>query len=488
MTCDILIVALPVSALNYAPAAPALLKACVEQVGFSARTLDLSQSFLLEISNNDFLQYDKDTLSLQANNNLDPRQDTLVQEWLSRSIDKIKKINPRYIGLSIFSYFMHRSAFVLAEKIRKELKNVQIILGGFGVTQPASSLSGMKGLSKIDCIKNFNTVMQDRNLCDHVIIGEGEDQLASFMLQIEKKTEPDNKIYTAPISDFSDYDLINYNYVSGKLLPITGSKGCVRKCTFCDIPTKFGRFRYRSGKDIASEIFEFKEKYGINNFSFTDSLINGSLSALEEMTTELADYNRKNPMDRIKWNGQYISRPKGQTPERIYQLMAESGAEGLTIGLESGSNNVLEAMNKKVRIEDVDWEMEIFDKYRISSVVLFLFGFYNETEEDFMDSIRTIIRYQRYVASGTLIRMDLGHPLAVTAETALYTKSHELGIELDDTNPLLWKSKTNPDLDFNQRIRRRLIAQLVCDELSIPTGMTAYNLNAILNTINEHQE
>lgn len=486
MSCDILLLALPVSALNYAPAAPALLKACVEQVGFTARTLDLSQAFLIENSHNDFLQYDRDTVSLQPNNKLDPNLDKNIQEWIDNSIDKIKKINPRYIGFSIFSYFMHRSTFVLTERIRQEFKDIKIILGGFGVTQPASSLYGMSGISKLDSVKSFNVVMEERGLCDYVIIGEGEDQLTSLLLKEKQESSSDEKIYTVPISNFDDYDLDNYNYVSKQLLPITGSKGCVRKCTFCDIPTKFGRFRYRSGKDIASEIFEFKEKYGINNFSFTDSLINGSLSALEEMTTELANYNNKNPNDKIRWSGQYISRPKGQTPERIYQLMAESGAEGLTIGLESGSNHVLEAMNKKVRIEDVDWEMEIFDQYRISSVVLFLFGFYNETEEDFMESIQTIIRYQRYVASGTLIRMELGHPLAVTAETALYDKAHQLGIELHTTNSLLWKSKDNPDLDFNQRIRRRLIAQLVCDELSIPTGMTAYNLNTILNTINGH--
>jgi len=488
MSCDILLLALPVSALNYAPAAPALLKACVERIGFTAKTLDLSQSFFLENSKNDFLQYDEDTKSLQPNNNLDPREVDIVQQWVSNSIDKIREVNPKYVGLSIFSYYMHRSAFVLAEQLRKELKDVKIILGGFGMTQPASSLYNMTGISKFESIKNFNIIMKERGLCDYFIIGEGEEGLTSFLLKEKRPTEPDSKIYDAPISDFSDYDLQNYNYVNTKLLPITGSKGCVRKCTFCDIPSKFGRFRYRSGKDIALEIFELKEKHGVNHFSFTDSLINGSLSALEEMTIELAEHNNKNPNDRIRWDGQYISRPKGQTPERIYQLMAESGAEGLTIGLESGSNNVLEAMNKKVRIEDVDWEMEIFDKYRISSVVLFLFGFYNETEKDFLETIDTIIRYQKYVASGTLIRMELGFPLAVTGETALHTNAHELGIDLHDTNPLLWTAKNNPTLDFKQRIRRRLVAQVVCDELNIPTGLSAYNLPNLLNTINGLQE
>jgi hypothetical protein len=81
--------------------------------------------------------------------------------------------------------------------------------------------------------------------------------------------------------------------------------------------------------------------------------------------------------------------------------------------------------------------------------------------------------------------MDLGHPLAITNETALYDQAHELGINLDLLNPNLWNSINNPDLTLKERIRRRLIAQIVCDRLGIPTGLSAYNLKSILNTLNE---
>jgi hypothetical protein len=228
-----------------------------------------------------------------------------------------------------------------------------------------------------------------------------------------------------------------------------------------------------------------KDRYGVNSFAFTDSLINGSLKALTELVTELANYNnRVSEKDKIRWNGQYISRPRGQMPEYLYELIAQSGGEGLTIGLESGSNNVLEAMNKKVKIEDVDYEMELFKKYKISTVLLFIIGFYNETEKDFMETIDTIFRYQKYVANGTIIRMDLGHPLGITAETALYDSSSALGITLNPTDPFLWENKNNPTLTFKERVKRRLIAQVVCDKLGIPTGMTAYNLKHVLNIIN----
>jgi radical SAM superfamily enzyme len=163
--------------------------------------------------------------------------------------------------------------------------------------------------------------------------------------------------------------------------------------------------------------------------------------------------------------------------------MYESGAEGLTIGLESGSNQVLAAMNKKVKIEDVDAEMELFEKYNISVVLLFIIGFYNETYENFLETLDTIFRYQKYVASGTIIRMELGHPLGITAETALYDNASTLGLTLDAVNPNLWTNENNIELTYKERVRRRLIAQIVCDKLGIPTGLTSYNLKAIENSI-----
>jgi tRNA A37 methylthiotransferase MiaB len=483
---DLLICALPVSALNYAPAAPALLKSCVESAGFTAKTLDLSQEFYLKISQKDFLQYSQDSKFLLPNHEYNAISDLKVKEWLSQSIEIIKSINPKYIGLSIFSYYMQRSAYLLTKEIRLHCPTVKIILGGFGLTQASSSLKNLDNFKNTDLIKPFNQFMHEQGLVDHNIIGEGEDALVSLLQDNIPVVNSLDDLYNVPISDFSDYNLIDYEYVSQTmLLPITGSKGCVRQCTFCDIPNKFGKFRFRSGKHIAEEILYLKQKYKINNFSFTDSLINGSLKALKELLGELAKYNNSVPdSDRIRWNGQYISRPKGQTPEYLYELMAQSGAEGLTIGLESGSNAVLEAMNKKVKIEDVDYEMELFEKYNISTVLLFIIGFYNETYDNFLETIDTIIRYQKYVANGTVIRMDLGHPLTITNETALFDRSYDLGITMDLINPNLWTCKTNPELTLKERIRRRLIAQLVCDKLGIPTGASAYNLTGILNTLN----
>ena len=480
---DILICSLPVSSLNFAPAAPALLKSCVEKAGFTAKTADLSQVFYIEISNKNFNLYDHDSSYLLPRHSRHVDSESKVKDWLDLCIKEIKQVNPKFIGLSVFTYYMIRSAYLLCVEIRKHCPNIKIILGGYGLTQSANNLKNIPGIKNIDLIKTFDVFCTEQNLSDYNIIGEGEEALVKILegSDLEQKNNDAVVLYNVPISNFDNYNLHDYCYATDDItLPVTGSKGCVRQCTFCDIPQKFGKFRYRSGKHIADEIIFLKEKYGVKSFTFTDSLINGSMKALIELTTNLAQYNDTCSInDRIRWSAQYISRPIGQTPEYVYELMARSGAEGLTIGLESGSNNVLKAMNKKVKIEDVDYELEIFEKYGISTTLLFIIGFYNETYDDFLDTIRTIVRYQKYVASGTVLKMDLGIPLTITPETALYYDAHNLEINLNDADPVQWTANNNPSLTLIERIRRRIIAQIVCDQLGIPTGMSGYNIKRI---------
>ena len=75
----------------------------------------------------------------------------------------------------------------------------------------------------------------------------------------------------------------------------------------------------------------------------------------------------------MTWVGQYITRPKQQIPQGYYELLKQSGAEGLTIGIESGSDRVRDHMKKKFSTEDIYTELDSFQTHAISCVLLFFF-------------------------------------------------------------------------------------------------------------------
>jgi len=292
-----------------------------------------------------------------------------------------------------------------------------------------------------------------------------------------------------PPSDYDDFDLEKYEYVNEPTLSITGSKGCVRQCTFCDIPVLWPKFKYRSGAHIATEMISLNKRYNVNKFYMSDSLVNGSLVAFKDFLYTMADYNVQNPTNTIRWVGQYITRPVHQVHQiaNYYDLLKTSGAEGLTIGVESGSDAVREHMRKKFSTFDIDTEIAEFDKRGITCVLLFFSCYPTETWQDFLDTAEMLIRYQKYCASGTVYKLTLGIPYTHHRNTPLWNMQEKIELDYNDSSDIMWLLKDNPDLTFHERIRRRLILQELCFALALPLSRNAAELNQLKYTLQYHR-
>jgi radical SAM superfamily enzyme YgiQ (UPF0313 family) len=474
---DLVVCSLPAQVIDRPPGGPALLKSAVEEAGYTCRTLDLSIDFFVEQCDKNVDQYNALTSAFRPQESYSEQADMAAQDWVNASIRKLKKINPTLIGLSVFTFFQHRATVRLARAIRTHLPDAKIIAGGMGLIINASSLSQEPGVKKIDLMKMFPQYLTENQLVDFIVpYGNELTDLINILEQVvgvSEKTKTINyqeekAIYNSPIPNYDDYNLDNYFWNAGKALPVTGSKGCVRNCTFCDIPGQFGKFKYRTGKDIADEMIHQKEIYNINRFEFTDSLVNGSLKAFREWMTIVADYNDKQTeQNRIRWFGQYICRPQRHTPEEIYSLMSRSGVLNLTIGLESGSNYILKEMKKQVTVEDYYDELEQFQKYGVKAQYLVLPGFYNETWDRYLETLDCLIKLQKYVASGTVTNVNVGPPLYLNSQMEIARRADELGLIIDPLNDNTWQSLQDPDYDYVERVRRRLIIELLLEKLGM---------------------
>ena len=480
---DIVILSLPSLILDRAPGAPALLKSACLAAGFNAKTIDLSLDFFNNEGQRDLEKFNKLSLIFHPSTEVSEESKTAKDTWLARAINTIKELDTPVVGLSVFTTFQHRAALLLTEEIRKQLPDVKIIVGGMGLNINCTSLSNLIRINKLEILNPFHVYLKLKNLYDHCVLGvDGLDGIVEYLekelgVRNVDKEQPTEVLkrnqYSTPIPDYTDYRLDDYLWTDGKALPITGSKGCVRNCTFCDIPGQFGKFRMRTGKDIGKEIVYMAEKYGIRKFEFTDSLVNGSLKVFEEWMSVVADYNdQQTDENKIRWFGQYICRPQKQTAERYYSLMSRSGVSSLVIGTESGSNEVLEAMQKKMTVEDVYAELDMFTKHKITAQLLMFSGFYNETKERFYDTLKFLIKCQQYVASGTINKFSLGFPLYITSDTHIYDHATELGLELDPYLNHNWTSKDDPDNTFPNRSFNRLIQQELMELLNYPYDAT----------------
>jgi radical SAM superfamily enzyme YgiQ (UPF0313 family) len=231
-----------------------------------------------------------------------------------------------------------------------------------------------------------------------------------------------------PTPNFDLFDLDSYRYNNKRLIGIEGSRGCVKRCTFCDIQNFWGRFKYKDGKLLAEELLMLQEKYNIDHFWFNDSLINGSLKAFRDFITHLA----KNRPPGLTWSSQAIVRPKSSKDEEDFALLQASGCETLAVGLETFSQQARFHMGKKFTDEDLDHFLLVAQKYNIRLFLLLIVGYPTETQADFEHALRQLDRYQNLSDDGTISGLRIGNTMSLIPGTPIYDMQKQIGIKLSD--------------------------------------------------------
>jgi hypothetical protein len=472
---DIVIVHVPYTHIAVPPLAPAILKGTAESEGFTVKTMDLGMD-LYRACNYDRKYFDHiQNYFISTDSDIFSDSDIeFINNFINDSAYILTSIPSRYIGISIFSYFGHHFTYLLSIKIKEFSPNKQIVLGGGGAgTTPIPVLVDVANLTSIEQMLAFGKFMQKRKLADHMLLGDGEEILNEFLHKDnaqDKRHVVNYKNTELAFANFDDYDLLKYpgqlNNRTVPQIPIFGSKGCVRKCDFCDVQAIQGRFRFRLGSNIVNEILYLADKYSIRDFNFTDSLVNGSLSSFMEWVSKLAEYNRNNPDKKITWNGSYICRPIGEMPEKYYKLIAESGCASLTTGFESGSDNVLQAMVKKTNSAAYRYEIAKLAENDIKVMGLLIIGHWAEHWEDFLQTCDFIYHLVPYCRNGKVIGVNVGSTGLITADTPADVNRDKNHLESESMH--IWWTKDNPGLTFKERYFRILLMIRLCKDLKVP--------------------
>ena len=145
--------------------------------------------------------------------------------------------------------------------------------------------------------------------------------------------------------------------------------------------------------------------------------------------------------------------------------MAAAGGKEFYVGVETGSDKIRWEMDKKFTNEDIDFQLEEFNKHGLRVFFLMLIGYVTETLDDHKETLKMFKRWQKYVATGTIQGIDLATGLQFLSHTPLerqidkhgvyFLKNIQGGVD-QYTDVSLWQAKTNPELDVHERIRRRL--------------------------------
>jgi radical SAM superfamily enzyme YgiQ (UPF0313 family) len=450
----VLIVSVPVQDIAKPPGILSILAGCCESISVDYETLDLNLRMYKTLPENIAIELTNDFLvnrfrSLQNQNYYDTLCDHVI--------DQINKHNITHVAISVFTYASILATYQLIRRIRLAKCNCTIIIGGLGI---------YKGIVSITNGKDFGQFCLDNKLVDYCIFGEGD--IAFVELLKNNVTYPGinqsnglqiNDLNSLPLLSYRKINPSDYYYATSPEVIVTGSRGCVRDCTFCDVGHWWPKYVFKSGERMAQELFKIWTDTGVNQFDFSDSLINGSIKSFRQFNKELIKLKAANPEFKPGYKGQFICRPSNQLTEQDYIDMSLAGAETLVVGIESFSESVRNHMRKKFDNNSIDWHFEMCAKYNIKNLLLLLSGYVTETIDDHNTTLEYLKKYQIYALSRVIYAINIAiGGLDLLDGTPLHAMQDELGlIPLSPNEPLHydnWISTKNITLTPHERLRR----------------------------------
>lgn len=241
---------------------------------------------------------------------------------------------------------------------------------------------------------------------DAVVIGEGEITIVELINTFGEsgtfesikgigykkegkviKTPQQNPILDLDVIPFPAWELFPmdvYTKASAganffrKKMDMVSSRGCPYNCIYCYHLFGRSKYRYRSALNIVEEIEELIYRYKIKYIEFVDDnfLVN------KRRVYEFCDLLRKEKIS-IKWST--IGRVNN-IDDALLRTIKKAGCNYVSYGLESGSQKILDIMNKKVTVEQNKEAVRLTEKVGLYPGINLMIGMVGETRETFEET------------------------------------------------------------------------------------------------------
>jgi anaerobic magnesium-protoporphyrin IX monomethyl ester cyclase len=266
-------------------------------------------------------------------------------------------------------------------------------------------------ISSSDSTDHFETYLEKG--ADYVIMGEGEQTLLELVNAFDDNNidragihgiafkKGDALVKTAkrmvmkeldklPLPAWDLIDLEPYRdrwmHSSGYFsLNIGTTRGCPFKCNWCAKPIYGNRYNARSPQNVVDELLMLKTKFGFDHIWFCDDIF----GLKPGWVSEFADLVEKH---QLKFRFKIQSRADLLVQENYVADLKRAGCDNVWMGAESGSQRILDLMDKGITIQQIEEATRLLKKHVIRPAFFIQFGYLGETKEDIRLTIRMINR------------------------------------------------------------------------------------------------
>ena len=299
---------------------------------------------------------------------------------------------------------------------------------------------------------------------DYLVIGEGEETSLELMIALNEKRIDDIKnipglgfknqnneiVFTTEREKLKEVDSLPFPgrdkinlqlYLNAwkerhgeNAISISTMRGCPYTCKWCSRAVYGLSYRRRSPENVCDELELIQKEYNPDTLWFVDDVFTISHKWLNEFNETLKQRNLK-----IKF--ECITRADRMN-EEVIKLLKDAGCFRVWIGAESGSQKVIDLMDRRVDVDQVREMIKLAQKYKIQAGTFIMLGYPGETEDDIEETIK---------------HLKESNPEYFTITVAYPIKGTELFAEVEavQTNNFNWDSNSDRDREFKRTYNRK---------------------------------
>jgi radical SAM superfamily enzyme YgiQ (UPF0313 family) len=302
---------------------------------------------------------------------------------VDRVAARVIEEQPAYVGITLFTVGVWGAAGI-ARKIKRALPQTVVIVGG-----PHMSSMGPETMQRFP---EFDIAVDregERALVELLACLERGGDLATVQGILYRDGEEIRRTPSMPIEKVLDdlpipaWDLLPdfphayrpaiYDFPRGPVATIAASRGCPFHCKFCDTSTFGEKVRAYTPQAVFNIMQHLQDTYGVRHIMFVDDLFLASRIRVTDLCNLILD-------KRLKMTWTCAARVDTVKPD-LLKLMKRAGCWEISFGLETGSDELLQQMDKAARVESstkaVTWTADA----GIRTKGLFMLGYPGENRE-----------------------------------------------------------------------------------------------------------
>ncbi|RVQ56046.1 B12-binding domain-containing radical SAM protein [Sinorhizobium meliloti] len=297
-----------------------------------------------------------------------------LDQLVSKVLEAIEQHAPTCLGVSTYTTTLGATLAAL-RAVRAAYPHIRTVLGGGVFADHLAPGS-----------QNFDAIARATEpYLDAIVVGEGElifERLLSGTLppaRVHSSAEIDRKVVdlnNPAIPDFGGLDLSVYPQMATYV-----GRSCPFQCSFCSETVQWGKYRSKQADFFISELAYLTSRYGGKAFLLTDSLINPVADQVFRATARASTD--------LYFDAYLRADPEVCDAARVSRWR-DGGFYRARLGVESGSSDVLSAMNKQTGPSQIRTAIRTLANSGIKTTTYWVIGHPRETEEDFQASLAII--------------------------------------------------------------------------------------------------